>query len=191
MGTSRWGVCLSLLVLLGPAARCFYVPRALSSAAPSTWSHAPGLCVRGRGIYSQAGRGLRARAEGALESGFEIDEDALLPLDAGASPRQAEMHRRRRERAMQGLQGYMVEILKRQRQVLILFTHYARALTFQIVLQEDRIAAVAPKLLEGIDSGPGAVAVVDNVLGPEWCEAMRREAIAVTERGLMKGKLVY
>ena len=65
-----------------------------------------------------------------------------------------------------------------------------RSLTVRFFLQEDRIAAVAPKLLEGIDSGPGAVAVVDNVLGAEWCEAMRREAIVVTERGLMKGKPV-
>jgi hypothetical protein len=104
MGTKQWSISLSLLVLLGPAARCFYVP--LPSAAPGTWLQTPGLYVRVRGIYAQARRCLHARAEG------EIDEDALLPLDAGASPRQAEMHRRRRERAMQGLQSYMVKILK-------------------------------------------------------------------------------
>jgi hypothetical protein len=89
----------------------------------------------------------------------EIDEDALRPLGEAATPRQAELHRRRRERAIHELQG----------------------------LFEARIAEAVPSMLDALNSGPGAMAVVDNVLGMEHTAAMRREAIAVTERGLLKG----
>ena len=88
-----------------------------------------------------------------------VDEGALVPLGEGASPRQAEMHRRRRERAIFELQG----------------------------LFEERIAKAAPAMLEALNAGPGAMAVVDNLLGPEHTAAMRREAVAVTESGLLKG----
>ncbi len=88
-----------------------------------------------------------------------FDEDALRPLGEAATPRQAEMHRRRRERAISELQE----------------------------LFEARIAEAAPSMLDALNAGPGAMAVVDNVLGMEHTAAMRREAIAVTERGLLKG----
>jgi len=158
--------CLALILLLGPGVRCFRVPHALTDAPAGASVRAAASLARraARGTRgSVAPRGLRARAAaaGAPGGGCEIDQDALLPLEAAASPRQAEMHRRRRECAMHELQRHF----------------------------DERIAAVTPSLLEALDAGPGAVAVADNVLGPEWCEAMRREAIAVTERGLMKGTL--
>lgn len=52
---------------------------------------------------------------------------------------------------------------------------------------EQRIAEAAPAMLEQLNSGPGAVAVVDNLLGLDHCLAMRREAIAVTEQDLLFG----
>lgn len=52
---------------------------------------------------------------------------------------------------------------------------------------EERIAKVAPAMLAALNAGPGALAVADNVLGAEDVAAMRREAIAVTERGLLRG----
>ena len=54
-------------------------------------------------------------------------------------------------------------------------------------LFEQRIAEAAPAMLEQLNSGPGAVAVVDNLLGLDHCLAMRREAIAVTEQDLLLG----
>jgi hypothetical protein len=54
-------------------------------------------------------------------------------------------------------------------------------------LFERRIAEAAPAMLEQLNSGPGAVAVVDNLLGLDHCLAMRREAIAVTEQDLLLG----
>jgi hypothetical protein len=54
-------------------------------------------------------------------------------------------------------------------------------------LFEQRIAEAAPAMLEQLNSGPGAVAVVDNLLGLDNCLAMRREAIAVTEQDLLLG----
>lgn len=52
---------------------------------------------------------------------------------------------------------------------------------------EERISAAIPAMIEALDAGPGAVAMVDNVLGVEECLAMRSEAVAVTERGLLRG----
>jgi hypothetical protein len=52
---------------------------------------------------------------------------------------------------------------------------------------EDRIAKVAPAMLEALNMGPGSMAVVDNVLGLDQTAAMRLEAVAVTERGLLRG----
>ena len=95
--------------------------------------------------------------------GATIDDDALAPLDdtvlKSLTPRQKELFRRRRERSLDELEQ----------------------------LFEDRIAKVAPAMLEALNAGPGAIAVADNVLGHEHVAAMRREAIAVTERGLLRG----
>jgi hypothetical protein len=52
---------------------------------------------------------------------------------------------------------------------------------------EARIAEAVPSLVEALNAGPGAVAIVDNLLGAEACQAMRSEAIAVTEQDLLCG----
>ncbi|KAJ1481553.1 hypothetical protein T484DRAFT_2721509 [Baffinella frigidus] len=54
-------------------------------------------------------------------------------------------------------------------------------------LFEERIAKVAPAILEMLNAGPGSMAVVDNLLGLDQTTEMRREAVAVTERGLLRG----
>lgn len=164
------GLWLVLLLLLTsfPYGSLWHLPTVSGS-----WHRAPFLCgwrdpagYLHKSINSPGGSPGRFCAplqrlsrQDALDLGYEIDEDSLTPLDEAATPRQAEMHGRLRQKSMSELERYF----------------------------EDRIAKVAPAMLEALNSGPGAVAVVDNVLGLEWCEAMRQEAISVTERGLLKG----
>ena len=94
----------------------------------------------------------------ALNEG-EIDWAAQEPLEDATTPRQRALHERRRERALNALEQ----------------------------LFEARIARVAPALVEALNAGPGAVAVADNVLGLDNCKALRREAVAVAEQGLLRG----
>ena len=94
----------------------------------------------------------------ALDEG-DIDWAALEPLEDATTPRQRALHERRRERALNDLEQ----------------------------LFEARIARVAPALVEALNAGPGAVAVADNVLGLDHCKALRREAVAVAEQGLLRG----
>jgi len=90
---------------------------------------------------------------------YQVDSESLLPLDARGTPRQQELHRRRRERSVAELER----------------------------LFEDRMASILPQMLEALNSSPGAMAVADNVLGFEHCTQMRSEAVAVAERGLLRG----
>jgi len=46
-------------------------------------------------------------------------------------------------------------------------------------LFEERIAKVAPAMLEALNMGPGSMAVVDNVLGVDQTAAMRLEAVSL------------
>lgn len=166
-------------------------PCAIIGGAQHMAPRAGPVCARARHLRASGPRPVRACGRCAGERLRDRRRRAAAAGRGGLASAggNAPAATRARDARFAGLHGRNTQ--KKEASPDFIYSYYARALTFQIVLQEDRIAAVAPKLLEGIDSGPGAVAVVDNVLGPEWCEAMRREAIAVTERGLMKGKLVY